>query len=503
MGVLIIPIKLNLRAYIEQVDCHILKPHPPLRINMHKYIQTAAAVFTAIVITTPTLAQDTNAHKAALVAGYKAAFTCSGTFNAGKTIESISNLELNLIYPNYRETLKGLPAAIINEQEKWVSVKYSITMPPRISAWRENLGCSQLPMGASVDDIAMLPKLKLASKNRTLKDKNWPIGDQLTKNKTPARLQAVLDKAFDHQTYGEGTETSAVLVTSASNMIGEAYRDGYSPFVSQRTWSVAKSIAVSIIGVAVKEDLLDVKAPAPIPEWQSKGDPRAKITLENLLHMSSGLYSGKLGSRTDQLYAGGARVTDRSTEAPLDAMPGKRWRYANNDTLLSVRALRASIGDDRKYLAYPFEKLIHKIGMNTTFLETDWEGNFILSSQVWTTARDLGRLGVLYLQDGSWQGEQILPKGWATYVSTPAPNQPPLQNSAGNPSWGYGAQFWLLGERFDLPKDGYLAAGHRGQYIFVIPSKDLVIVRRGYDESGADGFNITAFTRDVLKALSN
>ncbi len=467
---------------------------------MRKYINISL-VLGLVTASFSSQAQDTEAHKHALVAGYKAAFTCSGTFNAGKTVESINAYELNRIYASYRPILAKLPAAVINKDAKYVSVKYSDAMPPRISAWRPHLGCSQLPIGATVHDIKHLPRANPAPRATTTDVKFWPYGDAFNKKGRDQKLATLINTAFDKKTYGDGTETTAIIVTTPTEMLGEKYIKGNTAYTSQRTWSVAKSIAASVLGVAVKEGIIDTSAPANIPEWQSSGDPRGKITLQNLLNMSSGLYSGKKGSRTDQLYTGGARVTDRSTRAPLDAMPGKRWRYANNDTLLVVRSLRAAIGDDAKYLAYPFEKLLHKIGMNNTALETDWEGNFIMSSQVWTTARDLARLGILYLNDGAWKDEQILPKGWGDYVRTPAPVQPPLIGKDGKPDWGYGAQFWLLDERFDLPNDTYVAAGHRGQYIVIIPSKDLVIIRRGYDESGGIGFDIATFTRHVLATV--
>jgi CubicO group peptidase (beta-lactamase class C family) len=154
-----------------------------------------------------------------------------------------------------------------------------------------------------------------------------------------------------------------------------------------------------------------------------------------------------------------------------------------------MRNLRASIDNDDAYLRYPFEKLFHKIGMYNTVPETDWEGNFVMSSQVWTTARDLGRLGILYLNNGQWQGEQILPENWAKYVSTSAPAQP-------KGDWGYGGQFWLYEGL------GYAARGNRGQIVMILPKHNIVIVRRGYDSTTGGRFDIVAFTNDALKAMN-
>jgi CubicO group peptidase (beta-lactamase class C family) len=121
---------------------------------------------------------------------------------------------------------------------------------------------------------------------------------------------------------------------------------------------------------------------------------------------------------------------------------------------------------------------------------------------VWTTARDLGRLGILYLNDGMWDGERILPKGWRDYVRKPAPSQPLLTRADGSPAPGYGAQFWLFPSRFPgMPDDAFSSMGNRGQYMMVIPSRNLVIVRRGYDSADGQRFDIAKFSAAILAAL--
>jgi CubicO group peptidase (beta-lactamase class C family) len=175
------------------------------------------------------------------------------------------------------------------------------------------------------------------------------------------------------------------------------------------------------------------------------------------------------------------------------AAPGTRFRYANNDILLAMRGLRSALGDGQEALAFPFTGLLWKIGMTRTIPETDWEGNYILSSQVWTTSRDLARLGLLYLGDGIWQGERILPPGWGAYVARTGPAQPARGG-------GYGASFWTFPKGAGLPEDAYIARGNRGQYLAIIPSRRMLIVRRGFD-GATSTFDLDAFTRDVLAAL--
>jgi Beta-lactamase len=453
----------------------------------------------ALVASFGVQAEETDEQVMSFAAGYKASFTCSGVFNAGATIEQLAAHELRGINPVLSAAFAQLPGAIIDRENHTVSVTYSEGQPPRIAAWRPYLGCAQLPMGAGANDRLSLPGVSLGARDRSGADAHWPQGDILGAQASDNEaLRAVVEAAFDMETYGEGAETSAVIITTPDRLIAERYLEGFGLRRPQRTWSVAKSIAVTVIGIAINDGILDLNAPAPVPEWQSAGDPRHKITLENLLNMASGLYSGRAGNYTPFVYYGGSRVSDITTGQPLEVEPASRWKYANNDTMLSIRALRGALGDDQAYQNYPFAELINKIGMRDTYLETDWEGNYILSSQVWTTARDLARLGILYLNRGVWNGQRLFADEWADYVSTPAVVEP----EGGD--WGYGAQFWLYNrDALKLPADTFAARGNRGQTIMIMPSRNLVIVRRGYDTATGNRFDIARFTLDILNALDS
>lgn len=467
---------------------------------MSRFLTGAAIV--ALSFTSTTQAQETQATVDAYAAGYKAAFTCSAVFNAGKNRAAIDEHEFTGIYALVQDRVKELTAEIDTDTKR-VSVAYSDSMPPRIAQWRPNLGCVQLPVGSDSYEIADLPQAEgLPATNANQDDgAPWQTRRAVNESTGNAALDDIIQRAFIRGEYGANARTSAILIATADEIIAENYIDGFTPTTSQRTWSVAKSIGASVVGAAVQDGIVDVKASASMPEWSRPLDPRALITLENLLHMASGLDSNRAGNRTDRLYIGGGLVTDTASRNALEAVPGSRWKYANNDTLLAVRHLRAAINDDQTYLAYPYKALLHKIGMTHTYLETDWEGNFILSSQVWTTSRDLARLGLLHLNDGVWGGEQILPKGWANYVAAPAPAQPP-QRTDGRPTVGYGAQWWLYQDFPGLPADTYAARGNRGQILMIIPSKGLVLVRRGYDIAGGPGFQMHDYAADVLKALA-
>ncbi|MEO1475637.1 MAG: serine hydrolase [Pseudomonadota bacterium] len=453
------------------------------------------------VVSLPGIAQEggtTLEMDLALAAGLKAAFTCSATFTAGQSEDEIERNELDGGYTDFDDAFEAVGDARINIAERTVSVSWSNTLPPRYAVWRQGFGCTQLPIGAEIGAAAYLPRFT-----------DWPsvpstdassaIGSDVRltdKSSFYDGLDAPISFAFDSLTYGEGTRTSAVVIVSGGEVLAERYDRGVDATTPQRTWSVAKSLSATIIGAANYAGLFDYKGRTAIGAWETAGDPRQAITTENLLHMSSGLDSGARGNRTDRLYFGGSRVVDGAVTSSLEAAPGWRWKYANNDTLLAMRALRERLDDDALYHRLPYENLLWKIGAIRTTLETDWNGDFISSSQVWTTARDLARLGQLYLQDGVWGGERILPEGWRDYVSRPAPVQP-----EGRGGMGYGAQFWLFNTFDGIPADTFAALGNRGQHLVIVPSRDVVIVRRGYDTSAGKRFDIVSFTRDVLAAL--
>jgi CubicO group peptidase (beta-lactamase class C family) len=381
-----------------------------------------------------------DAHARALAAGYKAAFTCSGVFDAGLNVEQIGADDLEGIYAQYQELVRALPAARIDRTHHAVSVAFDDKLPPRISAWRPGLGCTQLPIGAGVDMVSVLPQLQAAHPAGPVDELAWPRGDAdaLSDARPPAALAQIIAKTFDGSSYGPATKTTAVIVIKDGKIVAERYRAGYDLHTPQRTWSVAKSITATLVGRAVQLGLTQIEAPANVPEWKHNGDPRAAITLAMLLHMNSGLWTNGPGNRTDEIYLGGGLVTQWAAAMPLEAAPGSRFRYSNDDALLAARSVRATLGDGQAAIDFPFTELFWRLGMFHTTPETDWQGNYILSSQVWSSARDLARLALLYINDGVWNGQRLLPQGWSTFVSTPAPAQP----SGGA---GYGAFFWLYG----------------------------------------------------------
>jgi CubicO group peptidase (beta-lactamase class C family) len=473
---------------------------------------TLGLVLTGLLASAPLAAAaappEVSTAQLTLAAGYKAQFTCSATFNAGKTTAMIEAQELTNISADLQPLLKVVGPAQIDREQALVSVRYHDALPPRLAAWREHLGCASLPPGATVDDVETLPRLRF---RRALPDQAelpWPAGDALpTLSERQLQLGTRLaDPVTDAFAGAFGGVTSAVLIVKDGAILAERYLPGYTLDTSQRTWSVAKSLAATVIGAAVHKGILKVSDPSSIDAWDRRGDPRADITIEHLLHMNSGLDSDVRGSNTPEVYFGGGLVSQEVPRRRLIAPPGTLWQYANNDTMLVMLALRERLRSRQRYLKFPFEALLHPVGMHRTRPETDWDGNFIMSSQVWTTARDLARLGLLYLNDGVWNGKRLLPKGWAEYVRRPATTQPTprLQAAPGTPGLGYGAQFWRLEDFEGIPADAHAAIGNRGQWILLQPSEGLLIVRRGYDyaDNRFDGPGFLATVRKTLGAGS-
>ncbi|MDP1528632.1 MAG: serine hydrolase [Rhodoferax sp.] len=414
----------------------------------------------------------------AMAAGYKALTVCSAVKTAEaaggtRTLASVEANELVGIYAELDTLVREMPVEI---GERQVSVPWDEAMPPRVAVFSPGRGCAIQPVGWTGESVEMVPPGVRDNEPFVVAEAGGNV----------ALLNEAVEGAFEGR-YGEGSNTTAVLVLQADRLVAEEYAEGFAVDTPQRTWSVAKSLAGTVIGAAVQRGETDVNAPAAIADWSHDGDPRAAITLDQLMRMGSGLTSDTAGNRTDALYFGGVGIDEQVTTWPLIAQPGSRYRYANNDILLAVMSIAPT------FERHSPADLFRRLGMYDTWAETDWRGNYMLSSQVWSTARDLARFGRLYLNDGMVDGERILPEGWRHYVSRPSGPQP-------EGAQGYGATFWLMNRSEGIPADTISANGNRGQYVVIVPSRNIVIVRRGEDPAGKR-FDHIAFTRDVLAAL--
>ena len=324
------------------------------------------------------------------------------------------------------------------------------------------------------------------------------MGDVLPNAPLPAgidadKLKRAIDAAFDPAE----SLTSAFVVTYKGRLIGERYMPGIMATTPLESWSMGKSVTATLMGVLIRQGVYTLDQPAPIPEWQSPGDPRQQIRIQDLLHMSSGIrikapddpdYDPK-GTYPDHLYlyTGRVNVFHYAATRPPQWPPNTVGRYRNTDPVLTNYLTRLAVekrGED--YLSFPQRNLFDKIGIRSMVMETDPYGNFLTQGYELMSGRDWARLGNLYLQDGVWNGERILPEGFVTFVSTVAPAW------AADKRPVYGGFFWINGDNaFPVPREAYYMAGAGGQTVLIVPSHDLVVVRIGHykgERPGAQAF---------------
>ena len=436
--------------------------------------------------------------------GQQAIFMCNGLFTSNRTLEQVFAQELAFL-PDPVGTASGGDYEVDYER-KGVVIGSGHGAPKMRAAFREGVGCVILAPDQTFEDIERLPELTLPYPPGDPAATAWPEGDLITDAALPpgidvAALEAASDWAFERESPQQ--VTLSLLVVHNGRIIHERYAPGVDMTTRTRTWSTAKSLAVTLIGMLVDEGKMHLDEPLGF-EWlprarSPKTDPRNAITLRHVLNMSSGLDTVDNGgleyaTGSGMSYWAGASSVRGALRQPLMREPGTNWDYENYDTLLAVYKMKQVLGDQQTYQEFPRRRLLDKIGMRNTLVSTDRFGDFILSSQVYTNARDLARFGLLYLQNGVWNGERLISEEWIDFVRTPAPA------TVGRGSQ-YGGQWWLVPEnRDDVPKDAYSTSGNRGQYAVVVPSHDLVIVRRGLDY-GRQGFDRWGLTREVLKAV--
>jgi CubicO group peptidase (beta-lactamase class C family) len=378
----------------------------------------------------------------------------------------------------------------IDRKRKTVSVSVP-TRPTRTALYLGDQGCVTVPIGRTT--VLFKPE-RVASRLPDPAKQPWPMGDAEPKEPAPAGLDmAKVRQAVDAAFAPPAGMTAAFLVTWKGRIVGERYGDGITSKTPLESWSMGKSVTATLFATLVRDGVYDVASPAPIPEWQTPGDPRGKIRIADILHMSSGLRIrapqdpdyDPAGPYPDHLYlyTGGTDSFRYAATRPLQWPPDTVGRYHNTDPVLINYLIRLAVEKRKEdYLAFPRRALFDRIGMRTMVLETDPYGNFLTQGYEFASARDWARLGNLYLQDGVWNGERILPEGWSKFVSTLAPaweaDKRPI----------YGAFFWLNGDgTFPVPKEAYYMSGAGGQTTLMIPSHDLVVVRLGHYKGAAAG----------------
>ena len=448
--------------------------------------------------------RDVEEQRAEYRLAMNAKLLCSGVFVIGRDAEEfIAN---DLQYHGLSGEDWDKIEVIVDRERKSVTLM-APGVRSRTALFNGDQGCTLLPAGE--DRVSFEPHAVTSSLPDPM-TQDWPMGDRLETGPLPAEvdggsLASALDFAFDDANHARPQMTRAIVVLYKGRLIAERYAPGFDKDTRHISWSMGKSITSALIGILVGQGEFQVDDPAPIAQWRSAGDPRGSITVGHLLHMSSGLKFER-GSAANRLsytdgdnhtfvYFGATDVFKYSVGNELEFPPDTVWRYRNCDPLALGKIIRDAVqarGED--YLGFPQKALFDRIGMRNMVLETDPYGNFIMTGFDYGTARDWARLGLLHLQGGLWQGERVLPEGWVDYIRTPAP---------ASSNQGYGGLFWLnAGKRHEsLPEDAYWPAGHHGQVVMIIPSRDMVVVRLGHSARGGFDPYIEETVRRILDCV--
>jgi CubicO group peptidase (beta-lactamase class C family) len=345
-------------------------------------------------------------------------------------------------------------------------------------------GCIPLPVGA--DSVSFAPKVvtaKLPPADKT----PWPMGDVLPKAPFPAGIDSsAIAKAVDIAFGGDDAMTLGVVVTYKGRIIGERYAPGIGIHTPLESWSMGKSMTGTIVARLIQMGVYKLDGPAPFPEWQTPGDPRQQIRIMDIMRMSSGLrirapqdpdYKAEMGY-PDHLYFYTGAIDSYAWAAtrPQQWKPNTVGRYRNVDPILASYLIKLGAAKLKQdYLSFPQRALFDKLGMRDVIIYADAFGNLLGNGAEVTAARDWARLANLYLQDGVWNGERLLPEGYVDHVKTPAP----AWVADGRPQYG-GGFFWVNADGGQpLPREAYAMLGAGGQSAWIVPSHGLVIVRIG------------------------
>jgi CubicO group peptidase (beta-lactamase class C family) len=427
------------------------------------------------------------AYRTALVgSGFSAEILCGAIFVSGRDEASVRAHDLS--GPGY-ELLRYFPTRVEHDKKRVTSSLHGLAAQTAI--FREGLGCTLLNGKTEEELRAAAPALP-ALPPPAAADALWPEGERVdlaapAEGVDIAALNAAVAAAFAEPDPAHPRNTRALIVVHHGRIVAERYAPGFDASMKLIGWSMTKAALNALISLRVKDGKLAVADKHLLPQWWGEGDARREISIDDLLRMSSGLafgesydYDDPLADVTQMLFVAGDKAKFAAAK-PLLHPPGTEWHYSSGTSLILARILRDSFASESEYLNYARERLFRPLGMRSALIEPDAAGTFIGSSLMYASARDFARLGLLFLQDGVWQGERLLPEGWLAYTLTPAEHAPDKS---------YGAHMWLklplspgLGEP-PMPDDAFYFLGHEEQIVAIVPSRNLVVVRLGLTQKG-------------------
>jgi len=419
-----------------------------------------------------------------IITGYPAKYLCSAVFVSGREQADVEAMDLHFSFIKYTKSKVDFQDSSVTTSFLWGKSK---------AIYRRGFGATLL-RGVSEGDLR---KIKFPTALATANQDTiaWPMGNLMPKKGSATdtiRLERIAEKLIDDEGYNG--HAFAFMVVHKGIPVVEAYQPQFDAQTRFLSWSMAKSFTNTLSGIMVKDGKWDINQPVNLPEWQT--DERKNITINNLLQMQSGLrWNEDYGNRSDvtqMLYCENdfAKFT---FDQPFAFPAGSHWYYSSGSVNVVNYLMRKTFGNDNEYYQFAQSRLFNKIGMPDAVFEVDASGTQVGSSYIYATARDYARFGMLYLQDGVFNGERILPEGWVKYTTTPA------SASSGK----YGSLFWLNSSRYypAASEDMYSCNGHDGQQIFIIPSKELVIVLVGYSPKPDRVMKFNDLLGDVLETI--
>jgi CubicO group peptidase (beta-lactamase class C family) len=418
-----------------------------------------------------------NYPKLNILAGYSAKNTASSVFLGERSLKFTNQTDTNFSPVN-------LATDNIDSVGKFATSS-AFGLLTRKAIYREGLG-SVLMLDKSDETAAYLIPKRLEADNTTpYPYGNAPQKDSVFGNIDYDKLNETVETIFGKN------KTRAVVVLYKDQIISEKYSDGFSKDSRILGWSMTKSIMSTVFGILQHQNKINVQDKAPIASWQK--DARKNISIHNLLQMNSGLEwdenYDEISDATKMLFLD-RDMTLMQQEKPLKYKTNASWNYSSGTSNLLSGILRKQFKTHQEYLDFWYSDFIDKIGMNSMVVEADLAGNYVASSYAWATARDWAKFGLLYLNNGMWNGEELFTKKWVDYATTPTPTSNGL----------YGAQFWLNAQNQfkDVPKNIYFADGYQGQRVYILPDQEVVVVR-----FGLSSFDENVFLKGVIGSIQN
>jgi len=410
-----------------------------------------------------------------IITGYAAKNLASAVFISGRDQAEVEALDLHFSFIQYNKNKVDFENKTVTSRFLWAR---------STAIYREGYGVTLLRgKDKKAFCAAKYPLPREAGYDEYLQ----PGDEELTQRLEPIAKALVDERAYNGHPF-------AFVVLHQGTIVAERYDAGITAGTQLLSWSMGKSFVNALVGIMVKDGLVDIHAPMDIPEWQEDG--RKAITLSDLMQMQSGLqWNEDYGNRSDvnlMLH----RETDMGAFArnkPLEHEPGTFWYYSSGSTNIIMHYLRGLFPSEQAFLSYMRKRLFAPLAIAHPHFEPDMSGTPVGSSYLYVTARDYARFGQMYLEDGCIGENRILPEGWVDYSVTPA--------SASED--GYGAFFWLNRnhKRPDVPEDMYACQGHDGQQVYIIPSKELVVVILGYSPKPNHVIDFNGLLRDIIAAL--